>query len=450
MTFSARTRWICALICASSLLPGALRADLWRTAYYPGYATARLPVSEIDFTALTHIVHFSLEPNGDGTLNPYPNSITPQATADIVAAAHAANRKALICVGGGGSYFPDAVSAGNIAHFVSNLTNFMASGGYDGIDVDWEPLLDGNGALYTNLIVKLRAALDGFSTHKLLFSAVPPFASPAVIKSVQDKLEQINLMTYDLSGPYPGWVTWYNSPIYDGGYTFPSATNELVPSIEGIVNQFVTSGISTAKLGIGLAFYGYVWRGGFDGTNSGMMAPRQSWTIAPTNYPSTYEQIMSSNFPVNLFHYDSVAQAAWIGVDGTSTNDFFISFDDARACQSKVGYARNRGLGGVIIWEITQDHKSGRPDPLLQAVKQALATPGALAIQPSGDDMGLSFPSAPLGSYRVQWTTNLGTSTWTSLMVTNLSSTATGGMLQVTDPGSANKPRRFYRVRTPP
>ena len=115
-----------------------------------------------------------------------------------------------------------------------------------------------------------------------------------------------------------------------------------------------------------------------------------------------------------------------------------------------MSYARNRALGGVILWEVSQDHKSGRPDPLLQAVKQALSTPGPLAIQPTGQNMGLSFSSAPLGSYRVQWTTNLTTNTWTSLMVTNLSSAATGGVLQVTDPGFANRPRRVYRVRTPP
>jgi Glycosyl hydrolases family 18 len=192
---------------------------------------------------------------------PSTNAITPQGTAELVSGAHAANKQVLICIGGAGSYFPNAASTANVASFVSNLTNFMTSGGYDGIDVDWEPLPDGDGLLYTNLIFKLRAALDGFSTHKLLISAVPPSVSPGIVAAVQDKLDQTNVMTYDLSGPYAGWVTWFNSPIYDGGYVFPSVTNELVPSIEGSVNQFVTSGIPANKLGIGLAFYGYVWYG---------------------------------------------------------------------------------------------------------------------------------------------------------------------------------------------
>jgi GH18 family chitinase len=40
-----------------------------------------------------------------------------------------------------------------------------------------------------------------------------------------------------------------------------------------------------------------------------------------------------------------------------------------------VSYARNHGLGGIMIWELAQDHTPGTSDPLLQAVKQALATP---------------------------------------------------------------------------
>jgi chitinase len=283
MNFSNRVRWVSFLIFAANLFPLVSRGDLWCTAYYAGYSASALPASDIDFTAVTHIVHFSLLPNGDGTLNADTNAITPQATADIVSAAHAANKKVLICIGGAGSYFPNAASDLNVAGFVSNLTNFMASGGYDGIDVDWEPLPDGDGVLYTNLIFKLRAALDGFGTHKLLMSAVPPSVSPWIIVAVQDKLDQINLMTYDLSGPYDGWVTWFNSPIYDGGYVFPTVTNELVPSIEGFVGNVIASGIPAGKLGIGVAFYGYVWAGGSDGSGDGMTSPRESWTIAPTN-----------------------------------------------------------------------------------------------------------------------------------------------------------------------
>ena len=100
-----------------------------------------------------------------------------------------------------------------------------------------------------------------------------------------------------------------------------------------------------------------------------------------------------------------------------------------------------------MIWELAQDHKLNQTDPLLAAIKQALATPGNTAIQRSGQSVDLSFISAPLGSYRVQWTANLPQTDWNTLMVTNV--TGTGGVLRVPDP-AATQASKFYRVKTPP
>jgi chitinase len=422
------------------------KADLWRTGYYPGYATA-MPPSEIDFSALSHIVHFSVLPNGDGSLNTATNNITPLGTAALVTAAHNANVKVLICIGGAGSYFPNAAGP-NLSNFIYNLTNFMAAGNYDGIDVDWEPLNDSDTNTYVSFISGLRAALNRFSTHKLLATAVPPSTTPAAVATVAADFDPINLMTYDYSGPYEGWVTWFNSPLYNGGYTFPSNPGEYVPSTDVTLTNFLTAGIPAAKLGIGLPFYGYVWGGGNDGAGNGMSYPRESWEIAPTNfYTVTYNQIVSSNFPAGDFNYDTVAQAAWIGLSGHGTNNMFIAYDSPRACEAKISYARNHGIGGVIIWELSQDHISGQPDPLLEAVKQAMATPGSITAKRSGSSVNLGFGSMPLGNYSVQWSSGVKSS-WNTLVLTNAGLTSTGGVIQVSD--SLNQPARFYRVQTPP
>jgi len=406
-----------------------------------------MPPSEIDFTALSHVVHFSIFPNGDGSLDTNVNNITPAATASLVTAAHTANVKALICVGGANSYFPNAASPANLSNFVLNLTNFMAKGNYDGIDVDWEPLVAGDSSTYTNFIIRLRAALNGFSTHKLLATAVPPATDPTLVATVQTCFDQINLMTYDYSGPYGGWVTWYNSPIYDGGYAFPSNPGEFVPSTDATVTNFLTAGIPASKLGIGLAFYGDIWTQGNDGSGNSMSSSRQGWELAPITYTVTYNQIVSSNFPAGDFNYDTVAQAAWIGINGKGTNNMFISYDSPRACQAKISYARNHALGGVIIWELSQDHISGHTDPLLESVKQAAATPGTLTAQRNGSIMNLAFTNVPLGNYRVLFSTNL-TAAWNTLVVTNAGLTGTGGVIHVSD--SINQSARFYRVQTPP
>lgn len=416
-----------------------------------------MPASTVDFTALSHIIHFSLVPNPNGTLNSSANGITGANAADLVSKAHAAGKKALICLGGAstGSFFQSATTNGILPYFISNITNFMASYEYDGIDLDWEPLTAADSQQFTNLVNGLRSALDAFPQHKMLTAAVgayPPYGDPpafeyAMFASLQNQFDQINIMAYDLSGPYGGWVTWFNSPIYDGGFRFPS-TGGLVPSINGSVMNFITNGMLPAKLGIGVAFYGYAWEGGTGTTTGGVTLPRQSWTSAPTVSEPGYSSIMASYYQPNLYHWDTSAQAAYLSISNSDpAYDMFISYDDPHTCQAKVSYARNLGLGGLMIWELAQDHQSGQPDPLLQTIRQALATPGVVMIQLTNQDLSLSFTGLPLASYHILWASNLSTTGWSTLAMTNVSGNM--GVLQFADPDSTGQPQRFYRVRTP-
>src|ERR1700744_5344200 len=113
-----------------------------------------MPAAGIDFSALTHIIHFWVVPNTNGTLNSSDNSSTTANSADIVSRAHAAGVKVIICVGGGGTetLFQSATSSSNLPVFINNLTNFMATRGYDGVDIDWEPLPASDALQYTNLV----------------------------------------------------------------------------------------------------------------------------------------------------------------------------------------------------------------------------------------------------------------------------------------------------------
>jgi len=419
-----------------------------------------MPASNIDFTTLSHVIHFSLVPNSDGSIDAAANGITPGGTADLVSRAHAAGAKALICVGGAASEtgFQGATGTENISRFITNLVSFMSTNGYDGVDVDWEPLPVSDAAQYTNLINGLRSSLNNFSQHKLLTAAVaaypvygdPPEGEAVMYASLQTQFDQINIMTYDLSGPYEGWITWFNSPIYDGGTRFPS-TGGLVPSVDGALNTFLTNGVAPSKIAIAVAFYGYVWSGGSGGTvpSGGVTQPRQSWTVAPTVSSVAYSTIFSTYYQSNLYYWDTNAQAAYLSV--SNGNNQFISYDDQHSCQAKVSYARNRGLGGLMIWELSQDYFSTQPagqrTPLIGTLKQALLTPGRSSLKLSNSNVSLSFQSLPLAEYRVQWTSNVAAGIWNTL-TSNL--IGTGQAVQVNDTNVLSQPARYYRVGTPP
>ena len=100
---SYRTGGIILSLGSLCLFFSVAHADLWSTGYYPGWEQGSLPASNIDFTALTHVIHFSVIPNTDGTLNSSDNGVTLANSTDIVARAHAAGKPVLICVGGASS-----------------------------------------------------------------------------------------------------------------------------------------------------------------------------------------------------------------------------------------------------------------------------------------------------------------------------------------------------------
>ncbi|HEV8538635.1 MAG TPA: glycosyl hydrolase family 18 protein [Bacteroidota bacterium] len=439
-----------------SFLPGSLPAQSgqWVSAYYAGWSqgwnnNGVLPAEEIDYSAVTNIIHFSLVPNSDGTLDYSSNSITQTNSSALLQAAHAAGKKVSICVGGwatdGG--FAGATSVANRASFVANLVSFITSRGYDGIDIDWEPLSSSDGTQYTAFITALRTALNLINPRPLLTAATA--WQPSILAQVQSKFDQINIMTYDLAGAWPGWVTWHNSALYDGGYTFPSSGGR-VPSSDGMVDEFIASGISAAKLGIGIDFYGYVWNGGSGTPKGGVTEPRQSWSSEPSvrsNVP--YSAIMQDYYQSQYARWDAAAQASYLSIDNAgSADDKFISYDDETTCQKKVQYAKTKGIGGTIIWELGGGYLPGsfpNRDRLLKAVKQAFGgntsppaapTLAAPANNASGVETNPALTwnlSAGAASYRLQVSTN---SSFSSFLVdtSNVSSASTNvvGLLSST------------------
>ncbi|MFI5236311.1 MAG: glycosyl hydrolase family 18 protein [Ignavibacteriales bacterium] len=356
------------------------QTDLWATAYYAGwmqgqYNNGHLPAQEIDFSAMTHIVHFSLVPNPDGTLDALANSITETNSSELISRAHAEGVKVIISIGGwnSGTGFRGASNPLNLVSFVTNLVNFMTTRGYDGIDIDWEPLESSDATLYIALITALGTAFNAIQPKPILTAANG--GEPEIYSQIHQYFDQINLMTYDMSGPWPGWVTWHNSPIYNGGFSFPCCPGNYLPSADGQVDAFIEEGIPLNKIGIGIDFYGYIWNGG-DGTSTGGVSePRQEWTAEPWmqgNVP--YYTIMEDYFQTQFYHWDDDAKSSYLSIDNSgSANDKFISYDEETAIEAKFDYARSKGIGGLIIWELGGGYRPNMPqgqrDLLLQAVK---------------------------------------------------------------------------------
>jgi len=341
------------------------RRALWVTGYYAGWMQDAVPPQALALASLTHVIHFSLVPRADGSLDAAENGLSATHARAIVAAAHAARRRVLVSIGGAGTrgQFLGAWAPGTRSSFVANIVRFVAAHGYDGADVDVEPLEAGDAAAFQAFVRALHDALRARDPDALLTAAVAD--APAVYAPVQGLFDQLNVMTYDTSGPWPGWVTWHNSPLSNGGARFPS-TGAPLPSADSLIRAFVRAGVDRARLGVGIDFYGYDWSGA-----SGPLQPIAGVTTRTLSYAALLDRYEGRA----TLRWDAAASVPYLSLPSAGSEPaHFISFDDARSGVAKVDYARREGLGGAMIWELAGGHRPRAPAAEREALLTAIGT----------------------------------------------------------------------------
>ena len=360
-----------AFLAAASLSAPARARQPWLTAYYTGWRQDHMPPDKLEWGEFTHIVHFGVVPRADGTIDAKVNMLTPANVKAAVSAAHAAGRKILFTVGGQNTRdgFVGAIAADRRAEFIERLVRFMRKNGYDGIDVDMEPLKASDSGDYARFVRQLRARLDKISPRPLLFASA--LWEPIRFGKLADEFDQINLMTYNLSGPYPGWTTWHSGAIRDGGQRFPNG--KPLPSVAGVVRQFVAAGVPRRKIAVGFSFSGYVWSGGE------VCGPRQAWTSPPAMRPVPYYELAKRYGvgdparPAPGYAWDEKAEAPYLCVEGAAPVDReFVSYHDEHSAAKLLEYAREEGLGGMLLWDVAAgwipDRPEGERHPVLKAL----------------------------------------------------------------------------------
>ena len=168
-------------------------------------------------------------------------------------------------------------------------------------------------------------------------------------------------MTYDLAGNWQGWVSWYNGSLHTYG---TAATNgsEASANCDAMVNTLTKAGVPASKIGIGSEFGGAVW--------SGVTVPNQTGCTS-VSYDVPYNTIKGYG---GTYTWDPQAQASY-----TVSSKGWSTYDDTADVGAKMRYVQSKGLGGLIIWSLDMDHKTGTvgQDPLLNAVKANWGTTGS-------------------------------------------------------------------------
>lgn len=219
----------------------------------------------------------------------------------------------LLSVGGWGrsAGFP-ALAADSTArrHFAEGMAAFCQAQGFDGVDLDWEH--PKGQAEAENLGLLLGEIAQAFAPQDLLLtSALAPWQD--LPDAVYQHLDRIHLMSYD----NPGRHSTYESAVAD-------------------VQRLLDRGVAPAKIWLGVPFYGR--------------------KVDSFGDALTYAQILAQFHP-----NPEVDEAGGYYFNGPQT------------LQKKARFAHERGLGGIMVWELGQD-APGKAS-LLRALGQALAGP---------------------------------------------------------------------------
>lgn len=285
-------------------------------------------LSKLRFDIVTHVNYAFAIPTRDGHVRPLDN---PGLARAVIKKAHAHGAKVCISLGGW-SYedipLEDTFREGTdtpekIAVLADEIVSLAEAYGFDGVDVDWEyPRIgDGSKEQYETLIGLLHdklkpkgmlltaAILAGVDSHNAPIRS----AAEAQDRPSFDKLDWINLMTYDCDGPKHA--------------TYEFAENSVKYWTE-------ERGFEPEKLNLGLPFYG-------------------------RPFPGDYRLLLEAD--------PDAPNKDMVIIDGQE-----VWYNGRETLRQKVALARKYGLGGIMVWEISHDCDDSDKS-LLTALGRAIA-----------------------------------------------------------------------------
>lgn len=308
----------------------AAAGDFRIVAYYPSWTSGDFykgtSISEkVQFDKITHLYYAFAIPTAEGSLLPLENESMAR---ELIKTAHEYGVKVMLAVGGWSyndtpleSTFGTATeNAQKLEKFASSILDMCQAYGFDGIDLDWEhPRVDGGSGKQYEALVELLA--DKLHKEGLLLSCAVLSGATADGNIYYDAAAHTDRVL--------AAVDWINIMAYDGGDGERHSTYDFAVSCAEYWRD--TRNMPADKINLGVPFYS-----------------RPGW--------ASYDALLEQD------------PEAW-SHDVTTYNGMEAWYNGMDTIRSKTQYARQQ-LGGIMIWEITQD-TADREKSLLTAIWEA-------------------------------------------------------------------------------
>lgn len=233
--------------------------------------------------------------------------------------------------------------------FAASVKNILEHHNSDGIDLDWEyPVVEGfpghpfqpeDRENFTALVKELRRTLGPGYEISFAAGGFDEFMERAIEwEKVMPLLDRVNLMSYDLVNGGSA-LTGHHTPLY--------STPQQILSADRAINYLDSLGIPREKIVIGAAFYARVWEA-VDTSSNGLYRPGKFKEAILYRDLKAFE---NAN-PGFIRYYDSIAQAPY---SFNREKGLFATYDDAVSIAAKTKYVIEKGLGGIMFWQLSGD-----------------------------------------------------------------------------------------------
>lgn len=347
-------------LCAVSSSAIGQRKDFTVTAYFAGDTAS---INRYDPRQLTHIIYSFCHLKGN-RLHVDNKMDTLRIQKLVALKKKNPALKVLLSLGGWGgcatcsTVFSTDEGRKEFAKSVKEVNSFFHT---DGIDLDWEyPAIEGypgheykpeDKQNFTALLIELRASLGNKNDISFAAGGFQKFIDEAIEWDQAMKLvDRVNMMTYDLVNGY-STITGHHTALY--------STAAQKESTDNAVKALLQKGVPANKIVIGAAFYGRVWEG-VDSSNNGLYQKGKFKTS------TAYRTIEKEYTEENGYRYfwDQEANAPYLY---NKAKQLFVTYDDKRSMSRKVEYAMEKGLNGIMFWELSHDKNT---DGLLDAIEK--------------------------------------------------------------------------------
>ena len=362
-TFSYRKTFIITFVLAVPVLfNNSSMAQGKVVGYYASWNSNLLPYSKIEYSNLTHIIVAFGTPNSDGSIT-YDGGIP---FTHLVETAHSNGVKVLISIGRANSdsnFTAATLDLSLRAKMIFNIANFLQTNNYDGVDIDWEtPTNTSKMMKLDSLVQEMRTYFNKIDSSWLITVAIPGGSYSGQyfdIRTLVNYVDWFNVMCYNYVG---SWTTYtgFNAPLY-----IVSIDPNHAGSDSSSVEYWLSRGsrqitIPINKLVLGVPFYGNLF-------NANGLYKKLTNTIV--SYPYYADAMSYINLGWTYHWYDAAKEPYLINQDTTK----FITFEDTNSVKLKAEFAARKGLGGIMIWELSQGLYNDK-QPLLETVANTLRT----------------------------------------------------------------------------